>query len=263
MTAQELQMFLETYGEAFLSVGVSLAAALLSTCVLVIAIRWCIFKKAGQKGWKALIPVYSDYVYYKIAWSGRVYVILLLCSLGSVILGAVATALNQNIGLAVTAVCGVAVAGANAIVSMVIHFKMAHAFGRSDYFAVGLYFLNKIFTAILAFGEAKYVGPQKGAKAIAEQVEKEAREYARPVRQPQPVAQPVPQQTPERRQRAQHEEPQAYVRQPMPQNYAADRPYQQVRQTPPTDYPYQPRQQYQPEGQRVQRRAVRNAQSEE
>lgn len=29
---------------------------------------WWIFKKAGEKSWKAVIPVYSMYIQYKFSW---------------------------------------------------------------------------------------------------------------------------------------------------------------------------------------------------
>ena len=36
--------------------------------ILQIVANWRIFTKAGEAGWKSLIPVYSDYISYKIAW---------------------------------------------------------------------------------------------------------------------------------------------------------------------------------------------------
>ena len=36
--------------------------------ILQIIANWNIFTKAGEAGWKSLIPIYGDYVSYKIAW---------------------------------------------------------------------------------------------------------------------------------------------------------------------------------------------------
>lgn len=29
---------------------------------------WRIFEKAGERGWKSLIPVYNNYIRYRLAW---------------------------------------------------------------------------------------------------------------------------------------------------------------------------------------------------
>ena len=36
--------------------------------VLCLISRWKVFDKAGIAGWKSLIPIYSDYCTFKIAW---------------------------------------------------------------------------------------------------------------------------------------------------------------------------------------------------
>lgn len=158
ISPQEMQQILETFGGMIAGVGIAVAAALLSNVILSLGIRWFIFQKAGQKGWKALIPIYSDYTYYKIAWSGRIYVILFICSILTGIMGAIFGAAESKIGLFVTLACSIALFGAYAIIAMRLQFKMAQAFGKNDYFAIGLYFLNSIFTSILAFGTAEYQG---------------------------------------------------------------------------------------------------------
>ena len=36
--------------------------------ILQIIANWRIFIKAGEDGWKSIIPIYGDYISYKIAW---------------------------------------------------------------------------------------------------------------------------------------------------------------------------------------------------
>ena len=36
--------------------------------LLQIIANWRIFTKAGEDGWKSIIPIYGDYISYKIAW---------------------------------------------------------------------------------------------------------------------------------------------------------------------------------------------------
>lgn len=160
MSSYEMQRAMNSLGGLMGSFGSYIIAALLSSVILTLGIRWFIFRKAGEKGWKAIIPVYSDYIYYRIAWDGRIYIMLLVASIASAIVGGIFGLINPILGTVVSVICNTAVAGAQAIAGMIVQFKMARAFGRSDYFAVGLYFLGQVFSAILAFGDAKYKGRQ-------------------------------------------------------------------------------------------------------
>ena len=48
-------------------------------------LRWNLFIKAGQPGWKSLIPIYSDYTEWKIAGFGKEFIQLLLFGIGLMI----------------------------------------------------------------------------------------------------------------------------------------------------------------------------------
>ena len=37
--------------------------------VLLVIARWKLFTKAGEAGWKSIIPIYSDYVQWRIGWN--------------------------------------------------------------------------------------------------------------------------------------------------------------------------------------------------
>ena len=43
---------------------------LMAVCLLILTVigYWGIFCKAGEKGWKVLIPFYNEYLLFKIAW---------------------------------------------------------------------------------------------------------------------------------------------------------------------------------------------------
>lgn len=46
--------------------------------------RWRIFKKAGEKGWKSLIPFYDIYTEFKLTWTpSRFWLLILFSVLGS------------------------------------------------------------------------------------------------------------------------------------------------------------------------------------
>ena len=80
--------------------GIYLIFALVWWILQIIA-NWNIFTKAGEAGWKSLIPIYGDYVSYKIAWQTSYFWL-------SFILGIVASYvssanLNESIFLTVIA----------------------------------------------------------------------------------------------------------------------------------------------------------------
>ncbi|MBS5681683.1 MAG: hypothetical protein KHW52_02905 [Clostridium sp.] len=105
--------------------------------VLIIVAQWKIFTKAGQEGWKALIPIYNVVVLYKIIGLSPWLLLLYL--------------------LSVVPVVGWIISIALSIVSTV---KLAKAFNQSTAFIFGLLFLSPIFQMILGFGKAEYVGPE-------------------------------------------------------------------------------------------------------
>lgn len=98
---------------------------------LMIAALWKIFTKAGRPGWKCLIPGYNIWVLFEIICGQGAKMFLLLIPIYGIIVG---------------------------IKSCI---RLAHAFGKSTGFGIGLVFIPYVFLCILAFGSAKYVGPQQ------------------------------------------------------------------------------------------------------
>ena len=107
----------------------------LAICILGILAMAKIVKKAGKPGWAAIVPFYNLYVLFEIAWGKGLLFLLTLIPL------------------------------ANLVVMIILWVKLAKAFGKGGGFAVGLVFLNLIFTCILGFGKAKYVGPKMPLKS--------------------------------------------------------------------------------------------------
>ncbi len=55
--------------------------AALVVMVLSIVSMWVLFTKAGEKGWKAIIPLYNGYVEFKLFWKKSLFWITLVLSL--------------------------------------------------------------------------------------------------------------------------------------------------------------------------------------
>ncbi len=115
--------------------------------LLVIVAEWRIYTKAGQPGWASLIPLYNDYISYKIFWgNGWLFLVpLVLRFLDGL----------SYIGPIFSLLCLV-LYGAT-------QYKKSVAFGHGIPFAVGLFLCPTIFEMILAFSDAYYRGvPQDG-----------------------------------------------------------------------------------------------------
>lgn len=110
--------------------------------VLQIIAMWKIFTKAGQAGWKAIIPIYNLVILYKIIglspWLLLVYLASFIPFVGS--LAVLVLTIFQDIYL-------------------------AKSFGKGTGFTVGLIFLAPIFYMILGFGKDAYIGPNGNATA--------------------------------------------------------------------------------------------------
>ncbi|MBG0770099.1 MAG: signal peptidase I [Anaerolineaceae bacterium] len=104
--------------------------------VISVAASWKIFVKAGQPGWVVLIPIYNIIVLLEIVGRPTWWLLLML------------------------------IPGVNFVISIILTFDLAASFGKDTGFGFGLFFLSFIFMLILAFGDARYVGPVAAAPTV-------------------------------------------------------------------------------------------------
>jgi hypothetical protein len=99
--------------------------------VLIIVSFWKIFEKAGKPGWAAIIPIYNIIVWLEILGRPIWWIILLLIPFVNIF--------------------------------VVIYFShlTSKAFGKDIVMTILLLFLPFVGYPILAFGDAKYLGPPK------------------------------------------------------------------------------------------------------
>lgn len=99
--------------------------------VLSIVAMWKIFEKAGEPGWKSIIPIYSAYELCRIAGRNGLWVL------------------------------GLLVPFVNLIIWLVIAIDLAKHFGKDTvYGVVALWLFAIVGFLMLGFGDAKYVGPK-------------------------------------------------------------------------------------------------------
>jgi hypothetical protein len=87
---------------------------------------WKMYQKAGQPGWSVLVPIYNLYILTKIAGVPSWHLLLMLIPLVQLYSYAV--------------ICN----------------GVSKNFEQGSGFAVGLFFLNAFFAAILGYGDATY-----------------------------------------------------------------------------------------------------------
>ena len=126
--------------------------------LLQIIANWRIFTKAGESGWKSIIPLYGDYVSYRIAWqTSYFWLIFILGIVASGIEGAANPNGDTMMLMAIVALIRLIIA----LIGIMYSVKLARAFGRGTGFAIGLIFLQPIFMLILGFGDDPYYGADK------------------------------------------------------------------------------------------------------
>ena len=125
--------------------------------LLQIIANWRIFTKAGEAGWKSIIPIYGDYISYKIAWQPAYFwLTFILGIVSSYLQGTLETGESLTVYVLVILIKIILV-----VISIMYSIKLARAFGRGTGFAIGLIFLQPIFMLILGFGDDRYYGPDK------------------------------------------------------------------------------------------------------
>lgn len=124
---------------AMLLVGFLVLIALAVAIVLIIA-QCKIFVKAGEKWWKAIVPVYNSWVQTKITGLAWWWFPIYIC----------VSSLMEIKELSLVA-CMMVV-----LISFNYNYNLAKKFGKSNGFAVLSTFLPFIGLPILGFGSAKY-----------------------------------------------------------------------------------------------------------
>ena len=89
---------------------------------------WNIFEKAGEAGWKAIIPIWNLYILFKITWGiGLLFLLMLIPVVGT-------------------------------IVALITSYKLAKVLGHGIGYTLGLIFFPWLFWLILGFGSSEYQG---------------------------------------------------------------------------------------------------------
>ena len=142
MMDYEILAILLAFGVIFLFVGLIILAAM-------VVAYWKIFEKAGEAGWKALIPIYNGHVMYKIAWKPIWFWIAIIVSVVDQIMWFSGEPALMALSWVLTIFL--------IVISILFYVNLAKVFGKGAGFTVGLIFLPLIFLLILAFDSSEYI----------------------------------------------------------------------------------------------------------
>ena len=101
--------------------------------VLYVAGLWMVFVKAGEEGWKAIIPIWNVLIVLKLVGREWWWILLMLIPI------------------------------VNLVVWIIVSLDLARVFGRGTGFGLGLAFIPIVFYPLLGFGPEKYNGPAAAA----------------------------------------------------------------------------------------------------
>jgi hypothetical protein len=110
----------------------------LALIALFVVALWKIFRKAGQPGWKAIVPVYNAVIACRIAGLSGWYVLLFPIPIVQI------------------------------FAAIYLYYRLGKAFDKSTAFILGLIFLQPIFLVMLAFDKSAYKGPFYGTGAASD-----------------------------------------------------------------------------------------------
>lgn len=138
--------------------------------ILLIVSYWKLYNKAGEKGWKAIIPFYNEFIRYKLTWKKSIFWILLALGIVSGVLSNLVSSGQLNgVASVVAVLIALALAIAFLVISIIGEVKLAKAYGKGGGYAIililtSLVALDWIPMLVLAFGKSKYVGSWKPEK---------------------------------------------------------------------------------------------------
>jgi hypothetical protein len=128
----------------------------LAFIIFMIASMWKIFTKASQPGWAILIPIYNAIVFFRVIGRPATW---LFVYIGCAVLYGIGLSMimsgNMGIGGLLTFIGFITIL----VISVIDYNRLSRSFGKGPGFTVGLVLLGIIFFPILAFSDAKYMGP--------------------------------------------------------------------------------------------------------
>ena len=106
--------------------------------------------KAGERGWKAFIPLYRRFICFRFAWNTKMFVSYIIIAILFYILPGGESFVMSIINLIV--------AISFIVFELNLNIKMAKSFGKGAGCGILLFLFPFIVSLVLGFGKAEYIG---------------------------------------------------------------------------------------------------------
>ena len=106
--------------------------------------------KAGERGWKAFIPLYRRFICFRFAWNTKLFIPYLIIAILFFVLPDGDSFVMSLITLIVCV--------AYAVFEIKLNINTAKSFGKTAGCGVLLFFFPFIVSLVLGFGKAEYIG---------------------------------------------------------------------------------------------------------
>lgn len=110
-----------------------------------------IFKKANEKGWKALIPIYNIYLIYKIFWKTKYFIQIVIISF--ILIIPTYFIYSQELYELLMIILTLIILYHQIIISI----RCSRSFGKNIFWSLGIIIFPYLFTIILGFNKSKYI----------------------------------------------------------------------------------------------------------
>lgn len=128
MTAEQLAAQQQQQAGGLMAMAGLWSFVWLVVAILMIAGLWMVFVKAGEKGWKSLIPFYNTWVLWEIVGRPGWWFIWFFIPF------------------------------VNIVMAVWLYYDLAKSFGHGTGWTIGMIVLPYIFVPMLGFGKSQYVG---------------------------------------------------------------------------------------------------------
>ena len=127
---------------------------------------WKCFEKAGEKGWKAIIPFYNSAILYKISGMNPNWVFV---NIASWLMSIIIKMILPNFGTAnitmfyTTLLAYLILLAANIfelVLTILVAINFCRSFNKGGGYIAGMLLVSPIFYMIIGFGNAEYIGPK-------------------------------------------------------------------------------------------------------
>ncbi len=121
-------------------------------CIILIIALWKAFTKAGEAGWKAIIPFYNIYIMFKIAgYKNWFWYTIIIAVIGAIVAQIVPEYANYATGIA-SIITG--------IMAIIVNFQFARKYGWGVFTSILFVIFTGICLLFLGFGGCKYQGKE-------------------------------------------------------------------------------------------------------